>query len=86
MAAFANQEIDFNLDDYGNARFEFLSKHDTIVVLYECVVLNVLDEDFFWMRKFFARYVLGQGEVLCHLLLANTKSGDALDRDDNKGF
>lgn len=81
---------DFNLNNHTEECIEILSKHEPIAELYERVVPNVIEEDTFWMRYFYAKFILGQEEIrrkrlldrVEHNVAGNTISKGAWGDDD----
>lgn len=86
MEAFADWGNNFNLDDHADECIEILSRHEAIAELYERVVPNIVDEDSFWMRYYFAKHVLEQEEARRQRLLERAESGIALDQEDDEGW
>lgn len=76
----------FNLDNETEECLEILSTHEEIAQLYERVVPVIVEEDTFWMRYFFAKYMLVQEEERRKKLLERAESGGAQgDAEDDWG-
>lgn len=84
--AFAEWGNAFSLDDHADECIEILSKHESIAELYERVVPNIVDEDTFWMRYYFAKHKLEQEEVRRQRLLQRAENGVSLDQEDDDGW
>lgn len=76
----------FSLDAVTDECIEILSSNESIAELYERVVPNIVEEDTFWMRYFFAKQVLKQEEERRKKLLERAEIGGAeADEDDGWG-
>jgi hypothetical protein len=62
LNAFEIWSKDFNLESHEKECISLLSRHEPIATLYERVVPDVIEENAFWMRYFYALYALHQEE------------------------
>lgn len=87
LDAFEEWSRDFNLDEHTNPCMELLYTHGSIAELYERVVPDVVDEDTFWMRYFYAKHVLDIEEERRKKLLERAANAveQANDEDDGWG-
>ena len=77
---------DFNLDDYADACQELLYTHDSIDKLYVRVVPEVVEEDTFWKRYFFAKYKLELEEKRRQKLLEKAENAVVADETEEDGW
>jgi BSD domain len=62
LNAFEIWSKDFNLESHEKDCISLLSRHEPIATLYERVVPNVIEEDIFWKRYFYALHAIHQEE------------------------
>ncbi|KAI0565110.1 BSD domain containing protein [Gracilaria domingensis] len=86
MELFNEWGKDFNLEEYAESCIEILYMHETIADLYERMVPNIIEEDTFWMRYFFARDVLHQEEGRRRKLLEQADTAEAQDGNEDEGW
>ena len=82
LNAFEVWGADFNLDNYEDQCRELLRTHGAIAELYVDVVPNIIEEDTFWMRYFFAKHVLEKEEERRKRLLEQAEN--AVDQNEEE--
>lgn len=86
LDAFEAWSKSFLLDDHADGCIAILDAHAAIAELYERVVPRIVDEDTFWMRYFFARYVLEQEEERRKKLLERAEHAVVEEDNDDEGW
>ena len=86
IAGYEEWGKDFNLDNYADACQELLYTHDSIDKLYVRVVPEVVEEDTFWKRYFFAKYKLELEEERRQKLLEKAENAVVADEAEEDGW
>lgn len=74
---------DFDLEKRADECIQILSTHDAIAELYERVVPDIVEENIFWMRYFYAKHVLEVEEERRKKLLERAEGGgEHVEEDD----
>lgn len=82
LDAFAEWGEGFDLDNYEEACKEVLYTHESIAELYVEVVPDIVEEDTFWMRYFFAKHILEQEEERRKRLLERAQNAVEQNADE----
>ncbi|PXF48637.1 BSD domain-containing protein 1 [Gracilariopsis chorda] len=77
---------DFNVDDYAESCIEILYMHEGIAEVYERMVPNMIEENTFWKRYFFALDVLQREEDRRRKLLEQADAAEVQENNEEDGW
>lgn len=86
LDAFQEWAVGFDLDKLEAKCIALLDRHPAVADLYERVVPNIIEENTFWMRYFFARDALDAREEQRMKLLQRAVGGTTGDDDETGGW
>eukprot|EP00737_Agarophyton_chilense_P001964 gb/GEZJ01002219.1/.p1 GENE.gb/GEZJ01002219.1/~~gb/GEZJ01002219.1/.p1 ORF type:complete len:499 (-),score=104.64 gb/GEZJ01002219.1/:4163-5659(-) len=86
IEAFNEWGKDFDLEEYAESCIEILYTHETISDLYEQKVPNIIDDNTFWKRYFFARDILRQEEERRRKLLSRAETAETEGPNEEEGW